>query len=43
MPGLVWIVIGWAAGVIEDSPDVHKQSISLKGEYDICIIVHYQF
>jgi len=30
-------------GVIWDSPEVHEQSISLNGEYDAWIIVHYQF
>jgi len=31
------------AGIIWDSPDVHKQSISLNGKYSAWIIVHYHF
>ena len=41
MPGFWWIFILRSAGVIWDSPDVHKQSISLIGEYDAWISVHY--
>jgi len=35
--------MGRTGGIIWNSPDVHKQSIFLNGEYDAWIIVHYQF
>jgi len=41
MPGCLWIFIQRTAGMIWDAPDVHKQSISLNGEYDAWIVVHY--
>jgi len=43
IPGFELILIGRTAGVIWDSPDVHKKSISLNGEYDAWIIGHYWF
>jgi len=43
MPGILCIIIWRTAGVIQDSCDVHEQSISLNSEYDSGIIVHYHF
>ena len=43
IPGFLWIFIQITAVVIWDSLDVNKQSISLNGEYDAWIIVHYHF
>jgi len=43
MPGFLSISIQRSAGVIWDTPDVHEQSISLNGNYDVWIIVHYHF
>ena len=43
MPEFSWIFIQRTAGVIWDSPHVHERSISLNGEYDAWIIVHYHF
>ena len=43
MSWLLWIFIQRTADIIWDSPDVHNKSISLHGEYDAWIIVHYHF
>ena len=41
MAGFLWIFIQRTTGVIRDSPDVRKESISLDGEYESWIIGHY--
>jgi hypothetical protein len=42
LPRYVKKFIWRTAGIIQDSPDVEEQLISLNGEYDAWIIVHYQ-
>jgi len=43
MPGMYKIFMLRTAGIIRDSPAVHKQSIYLNGQCDAWIIVHYRF
>jgi len=43
MPVFAWILIRKTLGIIWDSPDVHKQLISLNSEYDTSIFGQYQF
>jgi len=43
MPNILWILTASTAGMIWDATDVHEWVISLNGEYDIWIMVHYHF